>query len=337
MRLAAFALILAAAFGAAAAFGRAVGPFEREAAEADHAEAAPAASLPGLAVAQDGFRLVAARTRFVAGRPQLFVFRIEGARAFDSSHERRMHLIVVRRDLAGFQHLHPARRADGEWAVPLRLPAGGVYRAFADFVVDGRKLTLGVDLFAAGPARRLPPADPGVPVTLERDGPRIVFGWMVQPIPKWRPYERADELLAVLEVESQLSVDWYDLGPAHVYVALRSAEEVAALRPDFGRLLDFDAGINCFAPLDGRWKTRMFAPGHGVAEDPATGSAAGPLAVHLLRHGRIEAEAEIEIEQGAELQRPSRLFARVFGSSERLERVEVGGSAVVVARGEFRF
>jgi trans-2,3-dihydro-3-hydroxyanthranilate isomerase len=175
-----------------------------------------------------------------------------------------------------------------------------------------------------------------VPVVLEREGAKIVFGWMTQPVPTWRPYERADELLGVLGVESELPVDWYDLGPSHVYVALGSAEQVAGLRPDFGRLVDFDSGVNCFAPLDGRWKTRMFAPGSGVAEDPATGSAAGPLAVHLLRYGRIASADEIEIEQGAELNRPSRLYARVVGTTERIERVDVGGSAVVVARGEFR-
>ena len=80
----------------------------------------------------------------------------------------------------------------------------------------------------------------------------------------------------------------------------------------------------------------MFAPGGGVPEDPATGSAAGPLAVHLARHGRIGYGDEIEISQGAEIGRPSTLYARVDGSADKLERVEVGGSAVVVARGEFR-
>jgi trans-2,3-dihydro-3-hydroxyanthranilate isomerase len=80
----------------------------------------------------------------------------------------------------------------------------------------------------------------------------------------------------------------------------------------------------------------MFAPFHGVAEDPATGSAAGPLAVHLARHGRIAFGDEIEIEQGAEIQRPSKLFARADGSAEKIERVEVGGSAVLVARGDFQ-
>ena len=58
--------------------------------------------------------------------------------------------------------------------------------------------------------------------------------------------------------------------------------------------------------------------------------------MHLLRHGCIPSGEEIEIEQGTELKRPSRLFARATGTAEEIERVEVGGSAVVVARGEFR-
>ncbi len=73
-----------------------------------------------------------------------------------------------------------------------------------------------------------------------------------------------------------------------------------------------------------------------MAEDPATGSAAGPLALHLARHGRIPFGEEIEITQGVEIGRPSTLYARVDGSAERVEAVEVGGCAVVVARGEFR-
>jgi trans-2,3-dihydro-3-hydroxyanthranilate isomerase len=80
----------------------------------------------------------------------------------------------------------------------------------------------------------------------------------------------------------------------------------------------------------------MFAPGGGIAEDPATGSAAGPLALHLARHDRIAFGDEIEISQGAEIGRPSKLFAHAEGTAEQVERVEVGGSAVIVARGEFR-
>jgi trans-2,3-dihydro-3-hydroxyanthranilate isomerase len=80
----------------------------------------------------------------------------------------------------------------------------------------------------------------------------------------------------------------------------------------------------------------MFAPGNGVAEDPATGSAAGPLCLHLARHGRVAFGEEIEISQGDEIGRPSKLYARVTGTAEQVDSIEVGGSAVIVARGEFR-
>jgi trans-2,3-dihydro-3-hydroxyanthranilate isomerase len=177
-----------------------------------------------------------------------------------------------------------------------------------------------------------------VPVRLERDGPRLVFGRMMQPLPSVERFEREAELLAALGVErSQLPVEIYDNGICHVYVCLPSERDVAALRPDQGRLLELgDIGVNCFAGEGARWKTRMFAPFHNIAEDAATGSAAGPLAVHLARHGRIGWGDEIEIRQGEEILRPSFLYARAEGSDGRPERVEVGGSAVSVARGEFR-
>ena len=176
-----------------------------------------------------------------------------------------------------------------------------------------------------------------IPVALEREGARITFGWMSQPVPRWEPFDRADELLVVLGVESALPVELYHLGPGDVYIALQAPEDVAALQPDFRRLARVtDAGVNCFAGSGARWKTRMFAPTQGVDEDPATGSAAGPLAIHLARHGRVGYGEEIEISQGVEIGRPSTLFARVEGEGDRIDRVEVGGSAVVVARGEFR-
>jgi len=177
-----------------------------------------------------------------------------------------------------------------------------------------------------------------VVVELEREGARIAFGRMTQPIPAWKPFEREDELLAALAVErSELPVEEYDLGPGHVYVALASEAEVAALAPDLaalGRVAS--GGVNCFAGSGTRWKTRVFLPAIGISEDPAAGSAAGPLAVHLARHGRTRFGQEIEISQGVEIGRPSRLYAKAEGSAQRVERVEVGGSAVVVARGEFR-
>lgn len=177
-----------------------------------------------------------------------------------------------------------------------------------------------------------------VPVTLEREGARISFGRMQQPLPEHRDFEQADALLAALGLErSELPVRLYDNGIEHVYVALPSEDAVAALVPDPAKLRHVAAvGVNCFAGSGTRWKTRMFAPGHGVDEDPATGSAAGPLALHLALHGRIGWGEEIEISQGAEIERPSTLYARVEGGLDGVERIEVGGSAVVVARGEFR-
>jgi trans-2,3-dihydro-3-hydroxyanthranilate isomerase len=79
----------------------------------------------------------------------------------------------------------------------------------------------------------------------------------------------------------------------------------------------------------------MFAPALGVNEDPATGSAAGPLAIHLARHGQIAFGDEIEIRQGSDIGRPSVLRARVIGDASAIERVEVGGRCVVVARGNY--
>jgi trans-2,3-dihydro-3-hydroxyanthranilate isomerase len=200
--------------------------------------------------------------------------------------------------------------------------------------------TLGTAFVLGGPLQkiviRLEMGVGVVPVELERDGAQIVFGWMDQPVPEWEPFARAAELEQALGVRSGLPVELYHLGPTHVYLELGSPEEVASLVPDPAALARItDAGVNCFARDGSRWKTRMFAPVHGVPEDAATGSAAGPLAVHLARHGRIAFGDQIEIAQGAEIGRPSTLYASAEGSAERVERVRVGGSAVIVARGEF--
>jgi trans-2,3-dihydro-3-hydroxyanthranilate isomerase len=176
-----------------------------------------------------------------------------------------------------------------------------------------------------------------VPVTLERDGSLIRFGRMSQPLPTVEPFPEAAALLRALGVESsELPVEMYVNGPRHVFVMLPSKEGVARLSPDLGALARLPLlCANCFAGGGRRWKTRAFCPAAGVAEDPATGSAAGPLACHLARHGLIAFGEEIEITQGVEIGRPSTLYARVQGSAERFEKVEVGGVAVVVGRGEF--
>jgi trans-2,3-dihydro-3-hydroxyanthranilate isomerase len=176
-----------------------------------------------------------------------------------------------------------------------------------------------------------------VPVKLERDHGQVAFGRMEQPVPVPEPYEDTEALLTALGVpRSGLPVEAYRNGPRHVYVELASEAEVAGLWPDHRSLAHLPVAVSTFAGQGAAWKTRMFAPFHGVPEDPATGSAAGPLAMHLARHGRIGFGDEIEIRQGEEIGRPSRLYARAEGSADKVERVLVGGSAVIVARGEYR-
>jgi trans-2,3-dihydro-3-hydroxyanthranilate isomerase len=175
-----------------------------------------------------------------------------------------------------------------------------------------------------------------VAVALERDETgRIVFGRMEQPVPAVLPFAETESLFAALGVEgSELPVELYDNGATQLFVALGSVEEVAALRPDTAAVAAFGfTGVNCFAGSDDAWTTRMF---WASGEDAATGSAAGPLACHLARHGRIAWGDEIVISQGAAIGRPSTLYARAEGGDGLIDRVEVGGQAVTVARGEFR-
>jgi trans-2,3-dihydro-3-hydroxyanthranilate isomerase len=178
-----------------------------------------------------------------------------------------------------------------------------------------------------------------VPVELQRDeSGRIVFGRMAQPVPTVQPYARADDLLAALGVASSLlPVEAYDNGARHAFVVLGSKDEVAALRPDMNAVGGHElVGAIACAGERTSWKLRMFSPIGGMGEDAATGSAAGPLACHLARHGVVPWGEELEVEQGTEISRPSRLYARATGAGDAIGSVEVGGSAVVVARGEFR-
>jgi trans-2,3-dihydro-3-hydroxyanthranilate isomerase len=178
-----------------------------------------------------------------------------------------------------------------------------------------------------------------IAVELERgESGAIVFGRMTQPIPTVEEYAQANALLAALGVEAaEVPIERYDNGLRFTFVLLQSPEEVAALKPDLPALEELEVMVSCVAGAGTRWKTRMFAPAVGVAEDAATGSAAGPLACHVCRHGRAGWNEWIEIAQGTEIGRPSTLFARVTGAGGTIERVEVGGRAVIVARGEYRF
>ena len=223
--------------------------------------------------------------------------------------------------------------AGGDARVRIFTPADEL--SFAGHPVLGSAFVLGEALSTS--ALTLETGAGPIPVELERNRGQITFGRMEQPVPVPEPYEDAQTLLAALGVaRSGLPVEAYRNGPRHVYIELASEAAVAALWPDQRALGHLPIAVSTFAGQGTAWKTRMFSPHHGVPEDPATGSAAGPLAVHLARHGRIGFGEEIEIRQGEEIGRPSRLYARAEGSVEKVERVVVGGSAVIVARGEYR-
>jgi len=216
MRLAVFAVLLVAVFGGAALVGNATNPSRSaadaprnsalEPADGGHADPGDAhtdeprsaagdehgdetggeasnAPLPGLQVADHGYRLVVARSTFA--RPaddQRFSFRIVDARGdtvrdFAVAHDEKMHFIVVRRDTAGFQHLHPTMEADGTWTSRVDFGEAGTYRLFADFNREGEQRTLGVDVHVGGTHRpqelpsptRIVRSDRGLEVTLESD------------------------------------------------------------------------------------------------------------------------------------------------------------------------
>jgi hypothetical protein len=117
------------------------------------------AAVGGLSLSSAGLTLVPESTTWNAGTAQPFRFRIAGpggasVTTYTIVHDKPLHLIVVRRDLSGFQHLHPTMAPDGTWSIELTLPRPGSYRAIADFtaIVGGQQVatTLGTDLTVAG-------------------------------------------------------------------------------------------------------------------------------------------------------------------------------------------
>lgn len=122
----------------------------------------------GLGISEGGYTLRIGPTQLGRDVERELRFSIDGSNgravtAFDELHERRMHLIVVRRDGTEFRHLHPEMDANGTWKIPIELAQPGVYRAFADFSVGGEQHTLAGDLFVSGgefEARPFPPAQP---------------------------------------------------------------------------------------------------------------------------------------------------------------------------------
>jgi len=196
-QLAAFVAVLAVLFGGGAVAGQLTDPDARgedalmsghgaqETHEADSHMTSTSAEVHGLAVADGGLRVEVERPELRRGREQTVAFRIvdengQAVRDFDVTHEKRMHLIVARRDLTGFQHLHPEMAADGTWSTRVTLPEAGSYRLFADFSHAGEAATLASDLRVDGAAdlKPLPAPQPtavsdgGYDVRLDSTGAR---------------------------------------------------------------------------------------------------------------------------------------------------------------------
>jgi YD repeat-containing protein len=175
-RLAGFAAVLVLVFAGAAVAGGAV-DVDRSAPppEEGHGMEMTADPIRGLAVSEHGLTL----EQTYDGRELRFRITDRSGRTvrdFDVEHTKRMHLIVVRRDMTGFQHLHPRQDADGSWSVPLALREPGAYRVFADFSVGGEPRTLATDLAIDGDVRTTPLPAPtrtvrtdGLEVTMSDD------------------------------------------------------------------------------------------------------------------------------------------------------------------------
>jgi trans-2,3-dihydro-3-hydroxyanthranilate isomerase len=225
-------------------------------------------------------------------------------------------------------------KGDGDYHVRIFTPVNEL--PFAGHPTLGTAFVLGRT--HAGQQLVMETAMGNVPFTLERDeNGLMVSATMAQPVPTWSSYEFEDTLLRGLGLDtSTLPVEVYRNGPRHVFVGLPSLEALSAVKPD-QRILALlpDVAANCFAGSGNQWRLRMFSPAYGVAEDAATGSAAGPLALHLIRHGLLDFGQRIEIEQGVEMGRRSVMRAKVSGTLGDLGPIHVSGSAVIVAKGQF--
>ncbi|GAA2593678.1 PhzF family phenazine biosynthesis isomerase [Streptomyces axinellae] len=241
-----------------------------------------------------------------------------------------MQRIAREMNLSETTFVFPARE-NGDAHVRIFTPVNEL--PFAGHPILGTAVALGER--TAQERLRLETAMGTIPLEIQRTEGRSLSASMRQPVPSWEPYHAADELLEALGITSSvLPVEAYRNGPCHVYVGLKDVAALSQLRPDLNALARHtDMAVNCFAGFGERWRMRMFSPAYGVAEDAATGSAAGPLAIHLARHGLVSFGQRIEIAQGVEMGRPSLMYASADGNGQQVDAVDVAGSAVAVAQG----
>jgi trans-2,3-dihydro-3-hydroxyanthranilate isomerase len=192
------------------------------------------------------------------------------------------------------------------------------------------------------------------PVSLEWKDGRLDFAWMTQPLPSFQVSFDAHTLAPALGVESSdfapdLPAHAISCGVPFLFVPLASREAVDRVtveRRAFSAACR-QAGIDDLpififttdrrgAGGDEAVYSRMLAPGFGISEDPATGSASGPLGCYLVRHRVLDADraASFVSLQGVAMRRPSRIHISIDTDADTIARVRVGGRAVIVGRGE---
>jgi hypothetical protein len=306
-KLGAYVAGLAAVFAGAAGVGNIVGDPPGTPAEpgggAQRAGAAQntnagAPDVPGgLQISQDGYTLVPRATTVTPGKRTDFRFTVTGpdgrpVTRYTLLHGKKLHFIVVRRDMTGFQHLHPALAGDGVWSVPLTLPTAGSYRVFTDVQPAGVKeqLTLGMDLAAPGDYR--PQALPEAERTTRVDDYTVTLaGTLVpgktskltlsvrkdgRPVTDLQPYLEAYGHLVVLRAG--------DLAYLHVHPDGEPDDGTTKPGPDITFFAEVPSAGNYRLYLDfqhaGTVRTAEFTMTAGAAAQPAP-----PPAGHTGSHG----------------------------------------------------
>jgi hypothetical protein len=281
LRIAAFVATLGATFAVAFAAGAAIDPDRDEPAGhgatagggghgSPHADGAEAGAAAGIVLQQ---------RRFDRGGQAPLAFRVVDRRGrtvrdFDIEHERAMHVIVVRDDLTGFQHLHPRQLPDGSWTVPIAFGTGGPHRVFADFVSAGEPRTLSAPVAVAGDyrARSLPApaatadAGDGYVVTRAADGGerRFTVARNGRPVADLEPYLGARGHLVALRAG--------DLAYAHVHPKDRATA---------GRAIRFDVAL----PRRGDHRLFLQFKHRGEVRTAAFSELAGAQAADHSDHG----------------------------------------------------
>jgi len=193
-------------------------------------------------------------------------------------------------------------------------------------------------------------------LTADEDG-NLDKAFMEQALPAFHTVPVSErELAAALNIlpgdigSKDLPIEWGSSGVPFLYVPIKSLARIGQVQPDMGavcRLLDRVKadGLYCFTTettsSDAKAHSRMFAPNMGITEDAATGGASGPFGVYLWRYGLVEADefnqAQLVLEQGYEMGRPSQIQVELDTRGTEARAVRVGGNAIVVAEGDFFF